>query len=54
METLNILEIEAVAGSRFIEMMGYAFGFVMGKGTRTQQAIDEIGNPMLSAMQYGA
>ena len=54
METLNFSEVEMVSGSGIIEWIAYAMGYTLAKATRTQQAIDDMGNSMLSAMQYGA
>lgn len=51
---LNDQEVSEVTGAGFWYDVAYAIGVAMGAGAATQQSIDDMENPMLGAMQYGA
>jgi|GEM_PF-1260827 len=54
MQELDQMEIAEVSGGSLAGDVGAFLGTIFGSGAAMQKAIDETGNGMLSAMQYGA
>ncbi len=54
MRELSSSEVEIVGGAGFFYDVAYAIGVAVGAGAAMQQHVDDIGNEMLGAMQYGA
>jgi hypothetical protein len=53
-EELSIEEVEQVNGGSLMSSIGYWVGYACGGGGAMMKSIDNSGNMMLSAMQYGA
>jgi hypothetical protein len=54
MRELILDEMERVNGGSLAADLGKALGTLFGAGAATQKSIDNSGNEMLSALQYGA
>jgi len=54
MQELHQEQLELVSGGSVYGEIAHAIGWALGKLGRTSESIDNIENPMLGAMQYGA
>lgn len=53
-QELSVEEIDQVDGAGLASVVGYLFGRACGMGGAMMQSVNNSGDMMLSAMQYGA